>query len=127
AVTGAANVQASGLNADQLTVTVTGASHVNLGGITAAALTVEVTGAGEVRAAGQAPRESVSISGAGRYEAFDLASRQGRGRMPGAGTCAVRASEHLTASITGAGNVSYTGSPVIDQHVTGTGRLIKAG
>jgi hypothetical protein len=125
--TGAAAVQASSLSAGQLAVSMTGASHADLGHVTATSLTVVVTGSGEVTVAGQAPVQTVTISGAGRYVASDLASQRATVTVTGAGDCAVQVSDHLAVTITGAGHVGYTGSPTVDEHVTGAGSVTRSG
>lgn len=127
-VTGAAEVQAASLQADQLTVKVTGAGRVDIGRLTSSgSLTVEVTGSGQVTVSGQVPRQTVSISGAGKYQAAKLATQQATIDVTGAADCAVRVSDHLTVSISGAGHVAYTGSPTVDEHVTGAGSVTRTG
>ncbi len=100
---------------------------MNLAHVAANALAVRISGAGAVTVSGQAPQQTVSISGAGRYAPADLARQQATIDISGAGNCAVRASERLSATISGAGHVSYTGSPAVEQHVSGAGSVTKAG
>lgn len=126
-VTGAAHVQSASLRADQLSVKVTGAGRVALDRLTASALNVEITGTGDVGLAGEVPRQTVSISGAGRYRGGDLATREATVDVTGAADCAVRVSDHLTVTISGAGHVRYTGSPTVDQHVSGAGSVTRSG
>jgi Putative auto-transporter adhesin, head GIN domain len=127
-VTGAANVQAASIQADQLALKVTGAGKMNVGRLTSTGgLSVEVTGGGEVTVAGEVPRQTVSISGAGKYQAANLASQQATIDVTGAADCAVRVSDHLNVSISGAGHVAYSGSPTVDQHVSGAGSITRTG
>jgi len=126
-VTGATDVKASSLDADQLNLTVTGASHMNLGRVTTGSLTVDVTGSGEVDLSGQAPKQTITISGSGKYLASNLASEQATVEVTGAGDCELRVSSHLSATITGSGHVTYTGTPTVDERITGAGTISKAG
>lgn len=126
-VTGAAGVQTASLEADQLALKVTGAGTLDLRRLTASILTVDVTGGGDVAVSGQVPRQTVTISGAGKYRAANLASQQATVQVTGAADCALRVSDHLTVAISGAGHVSYAGSPTVDQHVTGAGQITRTG
>jgi Putative auto-transporter adhesin, head GIN domain len=126
-VTGAAQVRSAAIQSDQLAVKVTGAGRVDVDRLTASSLTVEITGTGDVRLAGEVSRQTVSISGAGAFRGGDLATQQATVDVTGAADCQVRVSEHLTVTISGAGHVGYIGSPTVDQHVSGAGRVTRAG
>ena len=127
-LSGAPDVTAASLNGDQLDLDESGAGRINLTHITASALTVHISGAGAVTVSGQAAQQTVSISGAGRYSAPDLASQRATIDISGAGNCAVRVSDHLSASISGAGHITYTGSPTtVEQNVSGAGSVTKTG
>jgi Putative auto-transporter adhesin, head GIN domain len=127
ALTGAADVDAANLQADQLALKTTGSGNLNVGRLTASSLTVDVTGSGTVTVSGQVPRQMVTISGAGRYRAASLASQQATVQVTGAADCAVRVSDHLMVTISGAGHVSYAGSPTVDERVTGAGQITRTG
>ena len=126
ALSGAPDATAAGLNADKLDLDVSGAGRMNLAHVTANTIAVHISGEGAVTVSGQTPQQTVSISGAGRYEAADLASQRATIDISGAGNCAVRASERLSATISGAGHVTYTGSPAVEAHVSGAGSVTKA-
>ena len=126
-VSGAGDATASGLTADQLDLGVSGAGHVDTSRVTASAITVHLSGSGTVTVSGQAPQQTVSISGAGRYVATDLASQQATVEVTGAGSAAVRVSDHLKASVSGAGRITYTGSPTVEREVSGAGSVTKSG
>lgn len=127
-VTGAADVQAASLQADQLTLKVTGAGKVDVGRLTSSgSLAVDLTGSGQVTVSGQVPRQTVTISGAGKYQAANLATQQATIDVTGAADCSVRVSDHLTVSISGAGHVAYAGSPAVDEHVAGAGSITRTG
>jgi hypothetical protein len=126
-VTGAADVKAATLSTDQLEVRVTGASQVDLARVTTASLSIDASGGSDVTVSGQAQRQTVTISGAGKYHASGLSSQEASLDVTGAGDCEVQATDRLSVTITGAGHVAYSGAPTIDEHVTGAGSITKSG
>jgi hypothetical protein len=124
---GSGEVRAAALAADQLDLSIAGSGTTSIAKLTANALNVSVAGTGALNLAGEVTRQTVAISGSGRYRARDLASRQASVTISGSGDCDVRVSDTLDTSITGSGHVSYVGSPAVSQHVTGSGSISKAG
>jgi len=47
------------------------------------------------------------------------------GSVGGAGTATANASEKLDATVDGAGSVEYVGDPMVEQDVSGAGRISK--
>jgi len=126
-VSGAGTAEAPEVRSDQLALRVSGVGSVHVGRVTANALTVDISGSGEVTASGEVPHQTVTISGTGDYEGANLASQQATVTVSGAGSCAVRVSDHLSARVNGVGDVTYTGSPTVDQRVSGAGHITHAG
>lgn len=124
---GSGDIQAGTLDTDQLDLEVKGSGNANIERLTAKTLTISVAGSGTVTVAGQTAQQKITISGAGRYRAADLQSRQATIRVSGSGDCAVRASDSLDVSVTGSGNITYSGSPTVNQHITGSGSVTKSG
>jgi len=89
------------------------------------ATTLMVSGAGALKAvlAGQVADQSISISGAGEYQAAQLVSDNAVVDVSGAGHIVVNARKTLKASISGAGVVEYLGNPVVKESVSGVGRV----
>jgi hypothetical protein len=89
------------------------------------ATTLVVSGAGALKAvlAGQVADQSISISGAGEYQAAQLISDAAVVDVSGAGHIVVNARKTLKASISGAGVVEYLGNPVVKESVSGVGRV----
>ena len=45
--------------------------------------------------------------------------------VSGSGNAAVNVTDHLTASVTGSGNITYTGNPAqVDQDSSGSGDIV---
>jgi Putative auto-transporter adhesin, head GIN domain len=87
--------------------------------------TLHVTGAGALKAvlAGQVTDQSISVSGAGDYQAGKLISDNAVVDVSGAGKIIVNARKTLKASISGAGVVEYLGDPVVKESISGIGRV----
>jgi hypothetical protein len=126
-LTGAAAAQADGLRTDQLALDISGAGRIGLTGLTTGALTVRITGTGKVTAAGQAPEQTVSITGAGDYAGSNLASQRATVDLSGAGSAELRVSDQLRATVSGVGRVTYVGSPAVEQHMSGVGSVTRSG
>jgi hypothetical protein len=65
----------------------------------------------------------LEISGAGNCIAEDLDSQWCRVRISGAGKALVSVTEHLDASVNGAGSISFTGNPTVKRKISGAGRV----
>jgi hypothetical protein len=104
---------------------VSGAASVEADGIDTDRLAVTVGGAGTITTGGDADEQEVSVSGSGVYRAEDLESREAKISVAGAGSAVVNASEGLEADVSGAGSVEYVGDPTVERDVSGAGRISK--
>jgi hypothetical protein len=120
---GAVKVHSSGLATPSLHVDVSGAGSLAFDHLATDDLTID--GAGTVKAtmSGRATRQRVDISGAGNYQAAELASETARVEVSGAGNVVVNASKSLTVEISGAGAVAYVGDPDVKKSISGMGRV----
>jgi hypothetical protein len=110
---------------DLSTLEVLGSANVEATGIKTDRLTVTISGAGNVRMGGKADEQEIDISGSGTYLAENLESREVRIDVAGAGSAIVNVSEALDAEISGVGSVEYIGDPTVKQEVIGAGRVSK--
>jgi len=115
------------LETERLTVVFRGAGEMLLGALKAKWLQVDFPGAGKLEVAGQVNEQTVTLSGAGEYDAPKLSSQKASVTINGVGKAAVWAEEELHVTIRGAGRVSYYGSPRISQSITAVGKLISLG
>ena len=106
-VSGAAAVESSDVDADELRVALAGASAAVL--------------------AGSVDRQIVDLSGACAYLAEDLDSRVATVDMVGASVAVVRVRELLEGSVAGASVLEYFGSPQVDVTVSGASTVRRAG
>jgi hypothetical protein len=83
-----------------------------------------VTGSGDITLAGITGRLRGEIVGSGDLRAQDLAAKEAQVKVTGSGDATVDASEALDASVTGSGDVHYTGKPTqVRKSVTGSGAI----
>jgi hypothetical protein len=102
---------------------VLGTANAEATGIETEDLTVTINGAGNVRMEGKADEQAVEISGTGTYLAENMESREVNIDVAGAGSAIVNAKEKLDAEISGIGSVEYVGHPRVQQSVSGAGQV----
>jgi hypothetical protein len=122
-VEGAAEAQAARLLADRFALEVEGAGRVGIDQLTAKTLTARMEGSGGVRVGGQVVQQTLHVEGAGTYHGESLESQRTTVAVAGSGTCAVRAHDSLDARVEGSGVVTYSGSPAVTRHVSGSGQV----
>ena len=107
-------------------VTASGASRVTLHGMHGEPLAITVHGAATVRGDGAIPELAVHASGAGTVDLDGLTAERARVTAAGSATVAVDVTRALDVRVSGAGKVSYRGSPPsVTQEVSGAGSLVK--
>lgn len=104
-------------------VDLTGAVQLSAAQVAGEHFSILSAGAVSVEARGEIDRLTVSLTGASRLQASSLKTRAATITLTGASNAEVAVSEDLKVSITGAGSLAYTGSPRVDQNVTGVGRV----
>ena len=93
--------------------------------IHAKAIDVEISGAGDVKLAGRAESETVTLAGAGSYDAADLARGATHVTISGVGNGVVQAKDSLDVKISGMGKLEYISDPKVTQSVIGLGSVRK--
>lgn len=104
-------------------VDLTGAMQLTVKQVTGEQLSILSAGAVSVEASGAVDRLTVSLTGASHLLASFLSAKKAIVALTGASNAEVAVTEDLKVSITGAGSLAYTGSPRVDQNVTGVGRV----
>jgi len=86
---------------------------------------VSINGTSDVFVTEFADQESLSVrlTGTGSFYGFPMKVGQCEIYIAGTGTCEVSVEESLGVSIEGSGHVYYKGSPVIREHISGTGSV----
>jgi len=88
---------------------------------------IKLVGVGNFELSGDFQDElSISLTGVGNVEAYDLEVGVCTIISTGVGDCKVNVRDELDVTITGIGTVFYIGNPTITQSVSGMGNLINA-
>ncbi|MEE9255431.1 MAG: head GIN domain-containing protein [Pseudomonadales bacterium] len=124
---GAGRVHAEGLVGRELFVAMHGSSRIVLERLAVHELNASSRGSGEFTVTGRVERQVVSLAGASRYTAEELASNYGEVSIRGAADARVAVAEVLDVMVSGAGSVEYIGSPRVYETVNGAGRIVSYG
>jgi hypothetical protein len=89
----------------------------------ATTLKLEGSGATKVVLGGAVVHQTIDLSGAGSFEAANLASDDATVDVSGAGKAVVNARKALSVDISGAGKVEYLGDPQVKQSISGIGKV----
>jgi hypothetical protein len=88
---------------------------------------IECSGSGGIKLRGAAERADVHISGSGSIAARDFTVNALDIGSSGSSDVEIKVKESIKADKSGSGSIRYWGNPRIDQHVSGSGSLEKAG
>ena len=111
------------IETDRLALRLRGAGDVNIESLDADRLDVDLPGAGRISVAGRVVEQTVTVSGAGSYDAPKLESQKAKATLNGLGSAIVWAVEELDATIRGLGSESYYGTPSVRQEISGAGSV----
>jgi hypothetical protein len=126
-ILGAARVKVANVKTDRLALELRGAADVSIESLEAERLDVDMPGAGKISVAGRVADQTVTVSGAGSYDAPKLESQRARAALEGIGNAIVWATEELVVTIRGVGSVSYYGTPEVSKELTGPGSVRSLG
>ncbi|MGV3762156.1 head GIN domain-containing protein [Parapedobacter sp.] len=84
-----------------------------------------ISGSGRIQANGHAAQCNASISGSGRFDGGDLETQTANLKVSGSGGVDIHVDQKLVASISGSGNISYTGDAQTDVRSPGSVRVRK--
>jgi hypothetical protein len=102
----------------------TGASRLTARQLAGPSYAVETTGAAQVTLDGTVDELLADMTGASELNAKGLQTKTAEISTTGAADAEISVSETLKVTITGAGNVSYYGTPkTVEKHITGAGSI----
>lgn len=114
-----------GVNANTLRLALTGSGDIN-GKINVKTLVSDITGSGDIKVWGRADNSKVSVTGSGDYSGRDLVTVNAVAHVGGSGDASVNVNGNLEASVTGSGDVHYSGNPKsVSKSKTGSGSIEK--
>jgi len=98
----------AGITTAALKIRVSGSGDVS-GKVQVKDLQTSVSGSGDVRLIGSATSSDVRVSGSGDFRGSDLATLSTAIHVSGSGDASVNASTKIDASVTGSGDIRYSG------------------
>jgi hypothetical protein len=122
-VSGVGRADLIDLKSDTLDVSLSGSGDIALTRLDAGSLAIKISGTGSVTASGRTDRQQVQLSGVGTYAARELASKEAIVHLSGSGRMVVKVERELDATVSGAGDIEYYGSPTVKRKVSGIGRI----
>lgn len=103
-----------------------GASDIVATGVKADEFNIDTSGAGNVKVAGETKTLGIEMSGAGEVDAKDLRAENVSVNSSGAANADVYASADLRVSASGAGSINYYGDPKnVSEDVSGAASISK--
>jgi len=100
----------NGLHADKMNLHVSGSGDVD-GELEVKNLETSISGSGDVKLTGHAETSAVRVSGSGDYSARGLITVNTDVHVSGSGDAKIYASNKVDASVSGSGDISYSGHP----------------
>lgn len=100
-----------GLVAGQLSINHHGVGDLDIRSLTCEELLVSSTGVGDTQLSGKAKVATLSARGVGNIEAFNLVTVNLTASSGGVGNITCHATESISASVNGVGNIEYKGNP----------------
>jgi hypothetical protein len=101
-----------------------GASEIKIADANSGDLKLASSGADSLIAAGKAKSVTISSTGAGKVDTSKLTAEKAKVEISGAANVDVYASDQLDVTVSGVGNVSYSGNPkVVNKNVSGVGSV----
>ena len=97
-------------NANDLELRISGSGDF-MGEINVKTVAISISGSGDFKISGKADESSVGISGSGDFNGGNLMTKTTAIRVSGSGDANVYASEKVDASVSGSGDVHYSGHP----------------
>ncbi|MFT5820302.1 MAG: hypothetical protein ACI8ZM_001541 [Crocinitomix sp.] len=113
------------LTAGELELNISGSGSVDIDSLFANHLDTRISGSGELMlfAMDTVETEKIDISGSGEVHLFNVPAKNVDINVSGSGECEVYAIDRLEVEISGSGEVTYKGNPIIDQRISGSGSL----
>ena len=121
AVSGAGDVQIEALSTPSMELNLSGAGKVQQNQLTTEKLDIIMSGLGGIEISGQATQATIDLSGAGGINAPDLKIQTANVTISGVGGATLWVTDQLTGDISGAGSISYYGSPQTQTNKSGIG------
>jgi hypothetical protein len=97
-----------GIHTNSLKLRVSGSGDL-IGKVDVKTIETSISGSGDVKLSGRADNSTVSVGGSGDYSGRSLVTINTAVRVSGSGDASVNASNKVDASVSGSGDIRYTG------------------
>lgn len=143
---GSSEVEADAFSGEEFSLSLSGSGDIDAGGldyesiafgasgsgcikaiVQARDFRLHVSGSGDISIMGSAEDAELHISGSADVDARNFAAQEARIGSSGSSRIELRAVRTLDAHISGSGDVCYWGDPEVSRHVSGSGRVERAG
>ena len=114
-IQGACDLETKGVRTDDFDLKMSGASNVKVLELNANRVDAEMPGAGKIEMTGKVDNQTVTMTGAGQYDATHLETKDTKVALTGVGNATVWVKDNLEVSVTGVGSIEYYGNPRIKQ------------
>jgi hypothetical protein len=122
---GSGSIRCVSLTVPDLSAKISGSGKMNMSGVFSNVRAV-IDGSGETTLTGETSIADFLINGSGRISAGDLKADTCYAKITGSGDIYTWVIDLLEVDISGSGTVYYYGdNPIINTHITGSGRVIK--
>ena len=126
-ISGIGDLDMESLTTPSLDVTVSGGGYIRIDQLVTDDLIIVLSGTGTVELAGEAVQANIEMPGLGDVNMPDLRIHTANVKLAGMGGATLWVTDQLTGEISGAGSVSYYGSPQTDVRTSGLGEFIALG
>lgn len=110
-VSGSGDVEVHNLNVSSLAATVTGSGDIEINNLTAKNAELKILGSGDIEVRGNADKAKFSVNGSGDIDAEHFVVGELVANVAGSGDIECYAEQLLDATVSGSGEISYSGKP----------------
>lgn len=121
---GSGEIEFDELTADHAEVELAGSGEITCT-VFAESVSSRIEGSGEIKLQGNCVTGEYEIIGSGKIKAGELSTTVCTVHISGSGAVDTRVSTSLDVSIIGSGIVYYSGDPVIERYISGSGKIIE--
>jgi hypothetical protein len=121
---GSGNIISNYAQASEIEIKNSGSGNITIYDIISTEASFKISGSGDISAEGSTETLNLTSTGSGNLNAEDLESGLFNTLISGSGNVYVHVIDELIASLTGSGNLYYTGNPDIHLNTIGSGRII---
>jgi hypothetical protein len=124
-VAGSGDIYLKGeVNARDFNLSIAGSGDLRTDSLLCENITVRIAGSGNARLTGVGLHSKFSIAGSGNINAKEFFVQEAKCNISGSGNIHTRVSEILDASVSGSGDIIYSGEPAtVNTSVAGSGKI----